>query len=343
MEISKEQFFKAASQLGLSEQNKKALWDTLEAEGSKDSSISKLLYYFGAMIVISAMTWFMSLGWMVFGGGGIFLISVLYAILFVLAGARLWKKEELKIPAGLLITMAVCVTPLAIYGLEMFLGIFPQDSTDSYASFYSIIKSSWIWMEIGTIVAGLVALRFFPFPFLTAPIFFAAWFLSMDMIPLLVGREGSFEQKSWISLGFGILLLVIAYVIDLKKMPQYGFWGYLFGTLTFWGSLTSLCFAKGEIVLFFYLLINLSMMVISILVKRKVLMIFGAIGAFSYFSHLAYDLFENSILFPFVLTCLGLVLIYLGVLYQKNSEWIEKKILDSFPQGLRKLLPFEAE
>lgn len=317
MEISNEQFFKIASKIGLSEQNKKAFWEALEADGSKDSSMSKLLYYLGAMIVISMQTWFMSLGWSMFGGGGIFLISILYAIMFVVAGAKLWKKERLKIPAGLLITMAVSLTPLAIYGLEIFLGI----------------KSSCIWMEIGTIVAGLVALRFYSFPFLTAPIFFAAWLiLSKDMVPLLIVSERSFEQEAFVSLIFGMLFLLIAYVIDLKKMSQYSFWGYLFGTVTFWGSLTVLCFGKGEIALFLYLLINLSMMVMSILLKRKVLLIFGAIGAFYYFCHLAYNLFENSILFPFVLTFIGLIVIYFGVLYQKNSERIENKILNFFPK-----------
>lgn len=340
MKISKEQFFKVITKLGLPKQNENDLWNALEAEVGKDSSMSKLLYYFGAMIVISAMTWFMSLGWMSFGGGGIFLISVLYAILFALAGAKLWKKEELKIPAGLLITIAVCMTPLAIYGLEMFLKIFSSDSTPNYSSFYSVIKSSWIWMDIGTIVAGLVALKAFPFPFLTAPIFCAAWFLSMDVIPLLIGCESSFEQKAWISLAFSVLILSFAYRIDFKKMPRYGFWGYLFGTFLFCTSLSLLCYGKGEAVYFLYFLISLLMMFTSVFLKRKVLLIFGAIGVFSYFGHLAYDLFENSILFSFALTLLGLAVIYAGVLYQKNSEWIEKKMLGLIPKRIRKSFPF---
>jgi hypothetical protein len=339
MIISKEQLFQAASKLGLSEDNKKALWMALEEETSKDSPMSKLLYYFGALIVISAMTWFMTLGWAVFGGGGIFLISLLYALLFLWIGAKLWKKEELKIPAGLLITMAVCMAPLAIYGLESHFGWFPDENADNYRSFYFIIKSSWIWMEIGTIIAGLVALWFFPFPFLTAPIFFAAWFFSLDITSIVVGKEASFEQKSWVTLAFGVLILLVAYIIDLKKMPQYAFWGYLFGTIAFWGSLTAICFGKGEIALFIYFLINISMMVKSVLLRRKVLLIFGAIGAFSYLSHLAYDLFENSILFPFALSAIGLIVIYLGVLYQKNREVIETKIRNFLPRGLKKLLP----
>lgn len=235
--------------------------------------------------------------------------------------------------------MAVCMVPLAVYGLEIFFKIFPEADEESYSSFYHVVKGSWIWMELATIAAGLFALRYYAFPFLTAPIFFAAWFLSMDLIPILIGEEASFTQKAWVSLFFGTLILAIAYLIDLKKMPQYAFWGYLFGTITFWVSLSSLCVDKGEAVLFLYLLVNISMMIKSVLLQRKVLLVFGALGTFSYFGHLAYDLFESSVLFPFAMTLLGLAVIYLGVLYQKNSQWIETKILSVLPAWVKKMLP----
>lgn len=72
-------------------------------------------------------------------------------------------------------------------------------------------------------------------------------------------------------------------------------------------------------------------------------MILGALGSFIYFSHLAYDIFENSILFPFVLSILGLIVIYLGVMYQKNIQWIETKIKEKIPESIRQLFPFEHE
>ena len=72
-------------------------------------------------------------------------------------------------------------------------------------------------------------------------------------------------------------------------------------------------------------------------------MIFGAIGAMIYFGHLAYEIFENSILFPFALSFIGLLIIYLGVLYQKNSGWIERKIIGIIPLWIKNLLPFEHE
>ena len=75
-------------------------------------------YYFGALIVIGAMGFFMNLGWERFGGGGIFVIAAAYAGVFVVAGRWLLRRPETRVPGGLLVTMAVCMTPLAMYGLE---------------------------------------------------------------------------------------------------------------------------------------------------------------------------------------------------------------------------------
>lgn len=341
MEISKESLFLAASKLGIPKTQVEALWTSLENQdtSSKNFSFPKLLFYFGAIIIISAMTWFMSLSWEWFGGGGIFLIAVAYGIFFTILGYKLWNKKEMRIPAGLFITIAVCMTPLAIYGLETYLNIWPEVPTNNYRDFFFNIRSSWIFMEIGTILAGLIALRFFPFPFITAPIFFAAWFLAMDTIPLLIGYD-AWEKRDWITMVFGLILMFIAYVIDLKKKKDYAFWGYLFGTFAFWISFSSIIWNKSELLFFTYFLVNILLMILSILLKRRVLLVFGVIGAFVYFSHLAYDIFKDSILFPFVLSVIGLLIIYLGVLYQKNISWIEKRMFEIVPEWIRKLLPY---
>lgn len=291
------------------------------------------------MIIISAMTWWMTISWEAFGGGGIFIISVAYAILFTFLGAKLWKKHEYRVPAGLLITIAVCMTPLAIYGLETYFNIWPEGNPGEYRDFYNWIKGSWIFMEIGTIVAGVVALRFFRFPFITAPIFFSAWFLSMDIVPIIMRNEITWRQREWVSLIFGIVLIVISYLIHRAKRKDFAFWGYLFGTFAFWGGLSGLAWDKGEFVYFMYFVINFLMMIVSVLLSSKVFLIFGAIGTFAYFSHLAYEVFENSILFPFVLTFFGVAIIYLGVLYQKNMQWIEKTILNKIPSSIKRFLP----
>lgn len=337
MHISKERFFAEGSQLHFTRQQLEVFWERLEKEPASPSLI-KYLYYFGAMIVIGSMSWFMTLGWAFFGGGGMLLIAAGYAVIFALLGSWLWNKEGMRVPGGLLITIAVCMVPLAVYGLQTYFHLWPEQG-ENYPDFYRYIDANWVLMEVATILAGALALAFFPFPFLTAPIAFAAWFLSMDIAPLFFKQNLEIVQRGWVSIFFGIAMLAIAYFLDLKKKGGYAFWSYLFGTLSFWGGLSAVFWDKGEGMLVIYLILNLLMMGVGVLLRRNVLVIFGAIGTFAYLSHLAYDIFKDSILFPFTLTGIGLAVILLGILYQKNVVRIETFLLNKLPGGIRKWIP----
>ncbi len=194
-------------------------------------------------------------------------------------------------------------------------------------------------MEIGTIIAGLIALKFIRFPFLTAPIAFSLWYMSMDLTPLLFGKiDFSYKEGLWVSLWFGLAVLLASYVIDRRTEEDYVFWGYLFGMLAFWGGL-SLMEAGSEFRKAVYCLINVGLMLMSVLLERRVFLVFGALGVFGYLGHLAYSVFKDSLLFPFALTFLGIAIIYLGIKYQRNRALIESVILDFMPESLRQLLP----
>ena len=127
--------------------------------------------------------------------------------------------------------------------------------------------------------------------------------------------------------------MTIGFVIDRFKKEDFGFWSYLFGTITFFISLGSLMWNRGEAALFVYCLISIVMMCLSILLRRNVLMVFGVLGVASYIGHLAYNIFKDSILFPFILSGIGLAIILIGVWYQRNREKIE----NSFFHLLRKM------
>ena len=343
MEISLNDLKWAAAQGLISAAQAEVLWQALDSRHPvrPKFDLTHVVYYFGAMLIIAAMSWFMTLGWEWFGGGGIFLISTLYACGFALVGRRLWQKEHLKIPGGLLVTVAVCLTPLAIYGLERFTGIWPQGDPGTYRDYHIWVKGSWFLMEVGTIIAGLIALTFARFPFLTAPIAFTLWYMSMDLTPLLFGKaDFTWPERLRVSLWFGLTMLVGSYLIDRRTKEDFAFWGYLFGMLAFWGGL-SLMESSSELGKFFYGLINIALMLLSVLLDRRVFIVFGALGVFGYLSHLAHSVFENSLLFPFALSFLGIVLIYLGTKYQRNRERIEQAILALVPEGLRRFLPRE--
>ena len=74
-----------------------------------------VLYYLGGLIAIGAMTLFMNLGWESFGGAGILVIALVYALTGVLLTNR-FRSKGYAIPAGICATFVVALTPLAIYG-----------------------------------------------------------------------------------------------------------------------------------------------------------------------------------------------------------------------------------
>ena len=341
MNVSRDDLGWAASQGVITSEQANALWKALESRHLARARFEPvhILYYFGAFIVIGAMGWFMTLAWEQFGGGSLFVISAGYALLFVMMGRTLWKKQDLQIAGGLLFTMAVCMTPLAIYGLERLTGIWVQGDPGPYRDFHPLVKGSWFLMEVGTIIAGVVAISFVRFPFLTALIAFVLWYMSMDLTPLLFGKmEFSWDERLWVSVLFGLVMILVAYLIDRRTKEDYAFWCYLFGLLAFWDGL-SLMESGSEINRLLYCLINLGLMLLSVLLERRAFLIFGVVGVFGYIGYLANRVFKDALVFPFVLSLLGILVIYLGVQYQRHRQFIETRILASVPDGLRSLLP----
>ena len=93
-----------------------------------------------------------------------------------------------------------------------------------------------------------------------------------------------------------------------------------------WGVILSIMAQfrwNNEPVYFLFALFCLAYMVTSILVQRKVFMVWGAIGIIGYLGHLAYGIFKDSPIFPLVIIAIGLAIIFSGIYYTKNCEKIE--------------------
>ena len=85
--------------------------------------------------------------------------------------------------------------------------------------------------------------------------------------------------------------------------------------------------------------INLGLILLSVVLKRRVFVVFGAIGVFAYTAHLADELFAESALFPFVLSAAGLAIIALGLVYAKNRPRLERAAQKLLPETARRFLP----
>jgi len=339
MKISQSNLINACSRIGLNNESADKIWHELEKENSSKFNIENLAYYFGALIIMSAMGWFMTDAWDSIGGLGISFLGVIYFVIFLFVGRHLWFHKQLSIPGGLLITVSIWVIPLIIFGLEKYTGLWPQDAQGNFQDYHVWIRGSWIIMEIATIIAGLIAIKFVRFTFLSFPIAFSLWYLSMDLTPILLGTtEFSWEQKQLVSVYFGLTILIFSYLIDKKTKDDYAFWGYLFGMLAFWGGLSSMD-SDSELNKFMYFLINVFFILFSVIIQRRVFIIFGSIGVFSYLGHLAFKVFEDSLLFPIALSALGIIIIYLGIAYNRNKKYIDEKMSELLPDFLLKLNP----
>jgi len=78
MRVRRKVFFGAVSEGVILEGQAVDLWRLLTRRNADRPrfDLPHVAYYFGALVVISAMTWFMTLGWEKFGGGGILAISL---------------------------------------------------------------------------------------------------------------------------------------------------------------------------------------------------------------------------------------------------------------------------
>ncbi len=350
MKIVKKDIDSAVLEGILSAEQGESFWNALQKRTSNrpQFNFANVAYYFGAFIVLSGMTWFMSLAWQEFGGHGLSFLACFYAFLFVMAGKTLWFQQNLKIPGGLLFTIAVCMTPLAVFGVISQVQSWPIPYIYDASSTYFVHEHSvYILMEIATISMGFITLKFIKFPFLVAPITLASGFLYIHLKAVILlyttGKNWwSYSDYSSLFFWFGLICLMVAYWVDVKTSrieEDYAFWLYLFGLMSFWFNMTftgSIFSLQNP---FIYLFINLGLILLSVLLQRRTFIVFGTLGVCYFLYDLLYGMLQGSFVFPLTMMVLGLLVIYAGIQYQRNEEAIERLIVGNLPMSFRDILP----
>jgi hypothetical protein len=359
MHLTRQSLDDAATRGLLQPGQTQALWDFL-AQHDQDTPRFKpahILYYLGGLIAIGAMTLFMNLGWERFRGGGLVVIACAYAACALVLTEYLLHRKRLAIPAGITAVLAVVLVPLAVYGAQHMLGYWPEDGSRNYREYHTHIDWRWIVMELATLLAGVLALWRYRLAFLVMPLAVTLWYVSMDLVPLLLdGRASSFfsERGKVISTCFGLAMLALAFMVDLRSTgvpasvasggrapvtgrQDFAFWLYLFGVLAFWGGLTSMN-SDSELGKLIYCLINLAMIAVGAALSRRVFAVFGGLGVAFYLGHLSYRVFRDSMLFPLALTAIGLAVIAVGIYWQRHEAAIGARLRPLLPGPLRELV-----
>lgn len=338
MNITKKQLDGAVDENILTARQADALFQYLrqQTQDVPKFTFTHVLYYMGGFIAIGAMTLFMNLGWESFGGAGIVFISLLYAGIGLYL-AQTFGAKNLAIPAGICATFVVCLTPLAIYGVQQWAGIWPDET--AYRDYHRYIKWHWLFMELGTLVVGCAIAWRYKYPFLILPIAVTLWYLTMDVTAMITGGDVTWALRKLVSMYLGLLMIGLAFWVDVRARhsADYAFWIYLFGVLAFWCGL-SWQHSDSELAKFAYFSINLLMIGVGVLLVRRVFVVFGALGSCGYLGYLASDVFQDSWLFPISLTAIGLGIVYLGILWQRHEHVLTERSRRLLPQPLRELL-----
>jgi hypothetical protein len=312
------------------------------APGGPKFGFVNVLYYFGGMVAIGAMSLFMTLGFQSMGAGVLLAIAVAY-LFACLKVADHFKARDLVVPAGILATLAVVLVPLVVWCVQSLLGLWPPGGSSNFSDYHVFINWRWTTLEFATLAAGVVMLWRYRLPFMVMPIAVTVWYMSMDVANALMQNSGfDWQFTRDVSLVFGLGTIALAMWVDVRSRrsatpewrQDFAFWLYLFGAIMFWGSL-SMRDSSNELGKFMYALLNVALVLGGAAIGRRVFTVLGALGVAGYLGYLSHRVFQNSMMFPFVLTLIGLGVVWLGVWWQRNEEAINARFARFVPEGLR--------
>jgi len=296
--------------------------------GEKKKGLNYIMafYYFGALIIIFAFTYFLVSQWNNLPTGGILAIALAFQVVCFGVGLYLRKKLNYKVAGGLLVTVAVAITPLVVYSFEKMFGIWPAEPGRHgvrYSDYWRLIKPCWVYIEGITLIVAFVTLRWVRFSFLAAVIGHTAWFLSMDLVEIILGSpnygEAFWETRKWVSIIIGAAMIGAGRLFNRKTEENYSLWLFIYGALIF-TTATAFTWLNNELNALLVLITHIMLVVMSIRWQRTSLMVFGALGIYIYLSHLAWVIFKNSPFFPIALALIGLLMILGTVSFQRNKE-----------------------
>jgi hypothetical protein len=169
-------------------------------------------------------------------------------------------------------------------------------------------------------------------PYMVMPLAVTVWYMSMDAANALMQRF-DWQLTRDMSLVFGIATCALSMWVDVRSRrstdpdarQDFAFWLYLLGVIMLWGGL-SLRESNSEWGRLAYCLINLALVFGGAAIGRRVFTVLGALGVAGSLGYVAHRVFQDSLLFPFALTLLGLGFLAPGVWWQRHEAAIHARL-----------------
>lgn len=331
----------------INETQKESLIDLFNQNSNDPGQISiivKIFYYFGGLIMLSAMSWLMSYTVLYNSYATILLLGGLYAIAFLFVGEFLWRKNE-KLPAKILYFLFISTVGFIMLDIEKMIGFFPHFSDmEVIPNYWDLCRLPVVVLSVLTIIANTILQKYRQSSILGLITIFCVYAIYLSIVDWIYGWENINDNILFHSnLIFGIGLIIVGFVKDRTAKVDYSQWLYFFGAT---GTFMSLLVILGlnyveppQIQLIAYIL-SIIYIFIGQILKRKTFSIIGVLGFIEYILYLEAQLLEGySTILACIVIVTGLIILYLGVIYNKNVDKIDAFCEKLTPQKVKKFLP----
>ena len=292
------------------------MWAELSDRSVQPFEARRMFMWFGGVLALLSATVLLGTAGVTFGAVGFAFVLTL-VMTGVLGAGWYLKQNDQHLAGGLLATVFLGLVPLLVFSVTDLIGL-RGDGFFNYDGFYHYIDSQWVWMEIITILLGLVVVWKFDFGFATLPPTIAAYFFAMDFGELV--SNAGFETLA-IAVGFGIGAILLALAVALQRSGKVGHatWLLIYGLLSvlFGASQVTNGGTAGALL---YLLLGLAFIVFGWAIKRAIPITIGGLTTTCAISYFAFDYFNDSILFSLVLFAIGIGMVAI------SSRIVPKKL-----------------
>lgn len=286
-------------------------------------------YAIGAIVVLSAFGWFMVDRWQVLGPGGLFGLSVAYAVIF-LGVAHVLKREGFQFARGVAMLLAVSMAPIAMWAVLLWTGAWTPEHDRICRAVehpFGYCQGQPMAVELAAVAAALVAMRQLAFSPFMIPIAVVAITLPERLLreAVFVGPpDGAAGGWRWVMIAS--VLAAASYTMDRRRRGEdYAFWLWLSAAFAAFVGVTML-FVSDSDVRWALGPVALLMLMASVMLRRRVLLVLGLAGVFGFLAWLAFDVFKLTTAFPLVLALIGIVILILTVWAQKRFPEVIRRV-----------------
>lgn len=304
-----------------------------EAEAPRGFNWVNVAYGLGALLVLFSGAWFLVRQWEKLGPWGVLGVALGYIGILVIADRRL-RALGFKRAGDLGVMLAVALTALPAWSILSLTGEWPPDNTFNppYVG-QQYMASRWMVLELTVILAALVVLRVRRIPMLMHAISFAMFWVWLHGTQLLDIGYYSPTYQRWTMLAGALVIFATAEHVERWQLTQEvekregdfagPFW--LIGAIAFAVSYMTIWLRADDVWKHLLPLVAAGVILVSLVLRRRVLAALGLVGMFGYLVFLADEVFRNSGLFPVVLAGLGVLTIV-------GTVWLQRR----FPELVRR-------